>query len=410
MDAKSLYAKFLVLKWVYAPYQDRRTLAFRLLALFGGIYVLGIVVTWLDGTLYLRGRELLGYIEDPVNPFYMLALAISTYLVHSLIRRFSLAFLGAENGLNPQGGILQSIDLRGQTLKAYEDTLQKIHDFISLKRQSARRWFLSLRVVALLLFIAGGLYEPLLTEETRSNWNFLFYPFRPNLSHIVQYPASFTFNAVKDAVVYVVIIPELAWFTLSIAVATMVILRRLQRDQTLVILPLSPDKAGGLKSTGEISLVLFYIVIIQLLHIFPTSMIFHWPLFHQLIYLPFFLFATFVFFAPLFVVRRSMKDAKRLELEKTMAEFHGLHKSLVRLDVLKKQDRNEIESLSRMIELNNERYRRSATMAVWPYDIGTFLRFITGIAIPMMFYVLQMLLQNSGWLQNPETIMELFVW
>lgn len=410
MDTKDLYSDFPILGWVFAPYQEGKTLAFRLIAVYGGIYLLGCAVTWLDGTFYLPEKDLLGYIEDPVNVFLTLALAISTYLVHSLIRRFCVAFFGSEKGFSPSGGILQAVDHNPEGLKTYQGNIQGVFDFVSRKRDSAKWSYWTLRIVAIVLFIIGGLYEPLFTEHIRSNWNFLFYPLRPDLSYIQQFPASFTFNAFKDGFIYIVIIPGLVWFVLSIAIATIVILRRLQQQGVLIIIPASPDKAGGLRSIGEISLILFYIVIIQLLHIFPTSMIFNWPLFHQLIYLPFFLFAAFVFFAPLFIVRRSMKEAKRVELDNAMLEFRDLHKALARLNPLLREDRSEVESLSKMIELNGERYKKSAAMAVWPYDFGTLVRFVTGIAIPMMFYVLQMVLQESGWFQNPEAIMDLFTW
>jgi hypothetical protein len=407
VEARVLFDKFAILGLLYGPDATGNTASIRIILFFVILFLVGIGFSAIDGSIYIKGDPL-GYLEDPANPFYMIALGISTYLVLALIRKFKLTFLGSEHRFDRKGGLLHAVEFDNEREAKYRAFVNSRLDVLELKTSFARILFWEIWALALVIFLAGSLGEPLYSAHMRGNWNFSFYPRSQLPFWIRQYPLGFIFNQLKDAFVYLVLIPALGWFALMIAVHSVSIVRWVQKNDMLHIVPTAPDNAGGLKPLGEISLILFYIVIIQLLHILPTSIILGWPPSHQAIYPPYFCLAAFVFFAPLFVVRGAMREAKRHHEDAFMDEFYRLERSFGQFDSARKRDWASIKLLGKVMSVNRERYKFASSMAVWPYDFRTLAKFLTGISIPMMFYVLQILLQESNILKNPQTIWKLF--
>ncbi len=401
-DVEMLPKGFILLRFFYEPASRGRTLVFRLLWVFAGLYILGCVLTYFDKSIYIEG-PLLGYLEDPGTPLLLLALSISTYLVYSLMERFKRTFGAAARLDESVTGLLISM---GSSKHAH----QRLHRLFTswmvfMTRRDGHnkgnRWCRFLRIGAVILFLYGSLIEPVLITHTRTNWNF---------EYLIsgRFFLGFLFNQVRDGFIYMLLIPQLLWMTLTIALATISIARHLQREGLLHIVPSAPDKTGGLHALGEISLVLFYIVIVQLIHLFPTSLILKWPPIHQIIYPPYFLFSVFVFFSPLLVVRKSMREAKRREMDKIMVEFYDLFGDLDKSMIKKKRTPGgKLERLAELLELNRDRYGQAASMAVWPYDFRTLARFATGISIPIALYLAELWIQESSILRNPGEIWKL---
>ncbi len=396
-DIKSgldFFEHFRVLKLIYGTRNARAVVAFRIGILFFGIWIIGAALTLTDGSFYIRDGNLengkMGFIQDPVNPFYLLALAISTYLVYLLTLRFKSTFYGTENGFDKTRGILQVADLDSTREDRYRTLFDLRLKSVTLHTSRSRYYFRIASAAAFAVFLYGSLIEPLFFKY-RHNWNFEFNPFDGRM----QYPVGFAYNQIKDLFVYVMLIPSIGWITLLLALQTVSLARWLQKENSFVISPSAPDRVGGMKPLGELSLLLFYIVIIQLMHFFPTSFVFGLPPSHKMIYVPYLAFAVFVFFAPLVVVRRSMREAKQRDLELTSREFNELNAKLLRLPAADLRNHSKIKKLWELIKINEERHQRIFSMPVWPYDFHTFSRFVTGILVPTALYVLQLMFDKD---------------
>lgn len=398
-DTKGWYSQFGILRFLFARSAVDRSIVPRLIGFYGSIYVVGLLLTAAEGSLIIDGPAL-GYLEDMNNPFYMLALGISSYLVFSLVRRYDATFNMTADGT--RGSLLHAIKLG----EGYDETLraelERRKCIWTTSNPTSRSWYNALCLIILLVFVIASVEVPLLTQQVKGNWNFSYQPLWSQSGLVEQYPIGYLFNQVKDAVVYLIVIPPLLWVTMMIAVSILGVVSQIKRKNRLRVRPTSPDKTGGLRPLGELSLVLFYIVIVQLIHVFPTSVILNWPMLHQVIYIPFFIFAAFVFFSPLIVVRNAMREAKWLELNRIMEEFDDIDGRLRNKPFEADRDSNITQNLRDALKLNQQSYDQASSMAVWPYDFRTVVRFATGIVIPLVLYIIQMVVEKAELFRQPD--------
>lgn len=406
-DAFTPYQNFRVLRFLFTAKRMNRTAVVRIAGVLLGLGLLGFFVTKIDGSIYFADSRT-GYAEDFVNYSFLFAIGISIYLLTVLVEKFFLAFNGGYGQTEPKTSLLLAIEFDDEYLVTYKKDMEKHLDWISCRTPLARRWYLYLYAFIIVVFLAWSVCFPLFTTQMRGNWNFSFSPFYPEFHSQQQYFFGYLFNQFKDFFVYAILLPPVIWMTVVITIATIRIVRKLDRDQKIKIIPLAPDNTGGLKPLGEISLTLFYMVIVQLLHILPTSIVFNWPIAHQLFYFFYIPFAVFVFFSPLVAARRSMKIAKQQEINTIQADFYTLYKDFQEarqtgLDGLKRS-----EELRKLLEGVHKRYEITSKMAVWPYDFRTFFRFLSGLSLTIVIFLLQQFLSQTSLVKNPGLIFDLF--
>ena len=157
------------------------------------------------------------------------------------------------------------------------------------------------------------------------------------------------------------------------------------------ILPLHPDRTGGLKELGRLSLDLDLIVAIPSVG-FPIMLLgFVQRTFVQreiknieLVIALSTLYAltlVFVFFISISPAHDAMVKAKNDYVLKVHGEYRDLHEGLIdKLDTKKRIEPEEYSRLSSLYGL----YQRVQDMAVWPLDLRTTLRFSITSLIPLI--------------------------
>ncbi|NIO36902.1 hypothetical protein GTO27_04270 [Candidatus Bathyarchaeota archaeon] len=154
------------------------------------------------------------------------------------------------------------------------------------------------------------------------------------------------------------------------------------------ILPLDPDRTGGLRELGRLSLDLDLIVALPSVAFplyllqgseFPisTSDIGPWILLSIL----YALLLVFIFFVSISPAHDDMVEAKTKYLLKIHREYRDIHEKLLhKLEPGKLIDPQEYKRLSGIFEL----YDRVESMAVWPLDFRTTLRFSLTSLLPLI--------------------------
>ena len=144
-------------------------------------------------------------------------------------------------------------------------------------------------------------------------------------------------------------------------------------------------------------MVLFYVIIVQMLHFLPTSVILGFPPSHLFFYFLVLTTAIIVFLAPITAVHRTMQEAKRRASEFEMNEFYRLNSQGLSLHA---KDADDIfaKDFSHKLKENRRRYEWVSSMPVWPYDVRTLVRFTTGIAASVSLFALKTVLTDSGFL------------
>ncbi len=157
------------------------------------------------------------------------------------------------------------------------------------------------------------------------------------------------------------------------------------------ILPLHPDRTGGLKELGKLSFDLDLIVALPSIGFPVVGLAFVQRTFTgrvmkniELTIALSALYAltlAFVFFISISPAHDAMVKAKNDYVMKVHSEYRDLHEGLFKkLETKKRIEPEEYSRLSSLYDL----YKRIQSMAVWPLDFGTTLRFSITSLIPLI--------------------------
>lgn len=167
----------------------------------------------------------------------------------------------------------------------------------------------------------------------------------------------------------------------------------------LKLQPLHPDKCGGIKTIGSLSIAMHYFF--QLIILFLTMI----AVFNQnsienfsfiLLFLSIIIITIFSLFFSLYKAHDKMKKAKAEILHKLHLEFQKyywrLNKNLADKSFQIKTADN-LQSINKLYLLANK-------MPVWPFDIHSLARFFTTVSIPVLIFLIQMLTNADSILYN----------
>lgn len=162
------------------------------------------------------------------------------------------------------------------------------------------------------------------------------------------------------------------------------------------VVPLDPDRTGGLRELGKLSLDLdlivalpsvgfpIYLLRYKLLELFESSTlnISTSEIYATIALSAFYaLFLVLVFFIAISPAHDKMAKAKITYLLKVHGEYRDMHKLLLhRLDTEQRMQSEEYNRLSSLYEL----YDRVEKMAVWPLDFRTVTRFLVTSLLPLI--------------------------
>lgn len=371
---------------------------YRSMIFFSIVFLFVFLMNYLDGSLIIRsdGEKAIGLIQDYANYFYFISFFLATYLFRKIIVKFVETFLwyttSSEIEQKTAFNFTNCVKLDDNYKYEYQKFLDKQMSIILLTESRYRKRFYLLQFSILILFLATSVYLPIFTNQVNGNWNFSF----------SIYPLGFLSSQIKDFIFYVIILPPLFWGVTTVAISTIKICKKIDKDKKFDIRPLSPDRTGGLKQLGDLTLLLFYIVIIQFSHLFATSLILGFPISHQIIYPVYFGFTAFLFFYPINSVRKAMKEAKNEELDRVMKLFDLKYQEfrLVADNDISKVTKIRIKELLEIKSL----YKQVEDMPIWPFDIDTLLKFASFFLIPILVFIIQLLVNADSIIYNLDKL------
>jgi hypothetical protein len=194
-----------------------------------------------------------------------------------------------------------------------------------------------------------------------------------------------------------IIVYYVTFYTFSLGLlnifASYRVLSTLFSSNKLNVQPLHPDKCGGLAPLGALSRTLIYwiifIGIIVALNVWNNYYIlnrhFDDPLQLSIIF-GYLVMAYIIFFLPMHAAHKPMKKAKEEEL--TL-----IHRYISKIDKAVKMDfekSNDIDNKA-LENFNNAKqiYDITSEMPVYPYNFKTVAAFISSILIPILFLIIQ---------------------
>ncbi|MBZ0180292.1 MAG: hypothetical protein K8F36_13445 [Melioribacteraceae bacterium] len=329
----------------------------------------------------------MGFLEDYANYFLFIAFFLTTFLTKKMVVKFNKLYLTIDKideSSKHQIRFLDSVKFDNLYREKYKQFVNTELDKILLQDRNHKIAFV---LIQILIFIFFMIFSFILrfNIEPDGNWNFSqsFYPF------------SFYSNQLKDFILWVVITPPVIYLVIMFVSTVIKINKKIDSDNRFNINPLAPDRVGGLRELGQLTLIFFYITIVQFLHFFATSLIHDFPLFHYILYPLYFLFTIIIFFAPIYSVRKAMQIGKEKELKRINDAF---------LKVRQKIDYELDENASQRLLEFKRLYKEAEKMPVWPFDIETFSKFGSVFLIPIIVFIVQLITDSGSILYNLDKI------
>lgn len=199
-----------------------------------------------------------------------------------------------------------------------------------------------------------------------------------------------------------IIVYYVTFYTFSLGLlnifASYKVLTVLFSSNKLNVQPLHPDKCGGLAPLGALSRTLIYwiilIGIIVALNVWNNYYVlnrhFDDPLQLSIIF-GYLVMAYIIFFLPMHAAHKPMKKAKEEELTLIHHYISKINKA-VKKDF---EESNDIDN-NAVENFNNAKhiYDITSEMPVYPYNLKTVVAFISSILIPILFSILQRIIDS----------------
>lgn len=360
----------------------------KVLGFFILLYSIVFIANYFDESLIIKDDGI-GFLEDYANYFLFIAFFFTTFLTKQMVVKFLNIYIPEyqdQNQLVKQIKYLDCVQMDEDYKSKYKKLLETEVDKIFLKDKKYKIIFHTIQSVIFLGFLIFSFILKI-DAPPDGNWNF----------SRSLYSLSFFSNQLKDFILWVLITPSILYLVFRFVRTVIIINKQFDADNRFSINPLAPDRVGGLRQLGQIALVFFYITIVQLLHFFATSLIHDFPPWHYFIYPIYFLFTIFIFFAPIYSVRKAMQMGKNRELKKINDAFLELSSNINYM----KDDM----ALQKLLDFKNL-YKEAEKMPVWPFDIETFSKFASVFLIPIIVLIVQLISDSNSILYNPEKLVE----
>lgn len=171
----------------------------------------------------------------------------------------------------------------------------------------------------------------------------------------------------------------------------------------IVIQPMHPDRAGGLRSIGRLSVAVNYFL--GLIIIFFSLLIMFHPNARQqplylLIFVLFYILAPILLFLSLSKAYKKMAAKKKEALDRLGITFNYYYEKLSRSSgeaIYDIQSADEISKVYRLYEIVDK-------MPVWPFDVKSVMRFFATITLPLVVFLLQLLTDTGSILYNLDKL------
>ena len=166
-------------------------------------------------------------------------------------------------------------------------------------------------------------------------------------------------------------------------------------NQTVRVQPMHPDRCGGLRPIGALAVAVNYFIAIVMLFIsllvffdeFARSQLFFFALFAI-----FYALAPFLLFFSLSKASRRMRETKRINLQRLARTFDSYYSKLETAGDDKVYDIEIAEELGKVYPL----YEIVERMPVWPFDVGSVVRFFMTITLPALLFLVQQMFDTGS--------------
>jgi len=171
----------------------------------------------------------------------------------------------------------------------------------------------------------------------------------------------------------------------------------------IIVHPLHPDKCGGLKAIGSLSIAIHYFS--QLIIIFLTMIALFNPnsldnVAFVLAFLSLVVITVLSLFFSLYKAHFKMKSAKEDLLEKLHSEFQKYYDQLfsnLGEESFQKTIADNLQSINSLYAVANK-------MPVWPFDIHSLARFFTAVSIPILIFIVEMFSNTDSIIYNLDRL------
>jgi hypothetical protein len=210
----------------------------------------------------------------------------------------------------------------------------------------------------------------------------------------LSHPGQFVVTLIYLIVMLCVVMPEIFFKYLHIVVVEIKLTRRLAKEDLIVVRPLAPDKCGGLRSLGELSLAFSYFLLpftlVEVVHYFTWRVLTVGCILGLIAFVPLF---VIVFFVPLGVVHKVMAESKMESLHELSEKYLDVSRKIVK-DMKEGKNDEELVVNRELIEVLDNMYEKADRMPVWPFNIKTLSRFVSITIGPLGIIFLEALLQS----------------
>lgn len=312
---------------------------------FLAFYILPIVIfifSYFDDVLFFEGQAT-GFFEDYLFMFASIFIVPLFFILFKLILNRFVLFINS----------IQEF--------TYSESEQNVNNIV----ENAINSFTERKLFHLILQIIIGLIA--LASNTSSIYN------RIDGWNSSTHQIEFILTVIWVAIVVSFIFNEIIYQYLKLIFIQITITKDLASNNYLEIKPLSQDKAGGLKTLGNLTLGYSYFLTPMLLGLIAHMIT--WPKitvgFILAIsgYIP---LITFVFFFPLVSVHNAMSKTKAEILKKVSKKYHQISNEIINSE---KINENILIEKKQIIELLDNLYSKADSMPNWPFDTVTLAKF-----------------------------------
>ncbi len=191
-----------------------------------------------------------------------------------------------------------------------------------------------------------------------------------------------------------IILPEVLLKYIMIIICQIKMTKELEKDNLIEIKPIAPDKSGGLRSLGELSLAFTYFLVpimIQLIaHYFTWRRLNLGFILGLAGVIP---LTTFVFFYPLGVVHKVMAEAKRSTLTSISNKYLSVNRSILN-NLNAAENDISLSSKKEIMELLENLYTKAENMPVWPFNLKTLSHFFAIAFGPVILILFELIIQK----------------
>ncbi len=332
-------------------------------------FILILLASIVDGVMIIEG-EGLGFLEDIPLIVMMFLFASMIAIGYHFFEKYGTFF---EN-MKP------AIDFNYITKVEYQKHAERSNRFI--RGEGGYKWR---KYIFYIIWTITALYSGLITEMIGERWDF----------NVWRYPENQFSYAAFEIYILLILIFAIAPLLYRM-IATIAVLNRfpksMYRKNALRVIPLSPDKSGGLRPIGEIALIFNMIIVLPMFYVAVNVL--YWGIAMvvlQLIIYCFFLCMTF--FIPLSGSHDIMRRSKEQMLQRITREFNELYFKVYNKDSIGNLSKAQGRDLRRleMLDRLSKSYEIVDRMPVWPFDLTILRNFLLSILVPFAFVLVEVL-------------------